>query len=104
MPKRKAPHGRGTRPAVRLVILCYAPTHIRIWRCSHSREHSAPVLMRYMEYISSLICNVGGRDWCLAVWFLYSSLLFAAYFRVGIFGRFPWKADERYSFGIAWEA
>jgi 4-amino-4-deoxy-L-arabinose transferase-like glycosyltransferase len=29
-------------------------------------------------------------------------LLFAAYFLIGIFGRFPWKADEPYSFSIVW--
>lgn len=29
-------------------------------------------------------------------------LLFAAYFLIGVFGRFPWKADEPYSFGIVW--
>ncbi|WP_413730377.1 ArnT family glycosyltransferase [Sodalis sp. RH22] len=29
-------------------------------------------------------------------------LLFAAYFLLGTFGRFPWKADEPYSFSIVW--
>ena len=28
--------------------------------------------------------------------------LLCAYFVAGVFGRFPWKADEPYSFGIAW--
>jgi 4-amino-4-deoxy-L-arabinose transferase-like glycosyltransferase len=36
-------------------------------------------------------------------WLWCSSCLFASYFLVGIFGRFPWKADEPYSFGIVWE-
>ncbi|MGL9722941.1 ArnT family glycosyltransferase [Sodalis sp. (in: enterobacteria)] len=30
--------------------------------------------------------------------------LFAAYLLAGTFGRFPWKADEPYSFAIAWNA
>lgn len=29
-------------------------------------------------------------------------ILFAAYCLLGTFGRFPWKADEPYSFGIVW--
>ncbi|TKI03385.1 glycosyltransferase family 39 protein [Martelella alba] len=29
-------------------------------------------------------------------------LLITAYFLIGIFGRFPWKADEPYSFAIVW--
>ncbi len=29
-------------------------------------------------------------------------VLFAAYCLLGTFGRFPWKADEPYSFGIVW--
>lgn len=38
------------------------------------------------------------RRWLLCVWALVLS-----YFVAGVFGRFPWKADEPYSFGIAWE-
>jgi len=33
-------------------------------------------------------------------WFIY--VLFFAYGLIGIFDRFPWKADEPYSFGIIW--
>ncbi|KWR81103.1 ArnT family glycosyltransferase [Cupriavidus sp. IDO] len=39
----------------------------------------------------------------LTAWLWSSSFLFASYFLVGVFGRFPWKADEPYSFGIVWE-
>ncbi len=34
--------------------------------------------------------------------FIAAYVLFAAYFIIGIFGRFPWKADEPYSFSIVW--
>src|SRR5690349_13352021 len=36
-------------------------------------------------------------------WWMASVALICAYFVAGVFGRFPWKADEPYSFGIVWE-
>lgn len=36
-------------------------------------------------------------------WSVLAIALLCGYFVAGIFGRFPWKADEPYSFGIIWE-
>lgn len=36
-------------------------------------------------------------------WRFSLSLLLLGYFAAGIFGRFPWKADEPHSFGMIWE-
>ena len=36
-------------------------------------------------------------------WQTLGAALICAYFVAGVFGRFPWKADEPYSFGIVWE-
>jgi len=41
--------------------------------------------------------DVAHRRWRLAV-----ILLATGYFIAGVFGRFPWKADEPYSFGMVW--
>src|SRR5664279_2008829 len=31
------------------------------------------------------------------------AILMVGFFVAGVFGRFPWKADEPYSFGIVWK-
>src|SRR3977135_2140321 len=36
-------------------------------------------------------------------WMVSLALLLLGYFVAGIFGRFPWKADEPHSFGMIWE-
>lgn len=36
-------------------------------------------------------------------WVVSLALLLLGYFVAGIFGRFPWKADEPHSFGMIWE-
>jgi 4-amino-4-deoxy-L-arabinose transferase-like glycosyltransferase len=39
----------------------------------------------------------------LPYWPISTAALLTFYFVAGIFGRFPWKADEPYSFGIVWQ-
>lgn len=36
-------------------------------------------------------------------WRVFVAALLVGYFVAGVFGRFPWKADEPYAFGILWE-
>ena len=36
-------------------------------------------------------------------WRVCVVVLLVGYFSAGVFGRFPWKADEPYAFGIVWE-
>lgn len=45
-----------------------------------------------------------GAPWRAAAFRASVYLLFAAYVLAGTFGRFPWKADEPYSFAIVWNA
>src|SRR3984893_4577549 len=42
--------------------------------------------------------ETGARRWMVSL-----ALLLLGYFVAGIFGRFPWKADEPHSFGMIWE-
>ena len=48
----------------------------------------------------SRTCSARVTPW---QWPAFIAALTGAYFVAGVFGRFPWKADEPYSFGIVWE-
>ena len=37
------------------------------------------------------------------VWQIATVVLLVTYFTAGVFGRFPWKADEPYYFGVMWD-
>ena len=37
------------------------------------------------------------------VWYAATAVLLVTYFAAGVFGRFPWKADEPYYLGVMWQ-
>lgn len=54
---------------------------------------------------TTAICGsrLSGAHRATRQWQTLSAVLICAYFVAGVFGRFPWKADEPYSFGIVWD-
>src|SRR3982074_1771591 len=60
--------------------------------------HSIDTRYRTFRPVWQRAAETGARRWMVSL-----ALLLLGYFVAGIFGRFPWKADEPHSFGMIWE-
>ena len=94
-------------------------THVLPALCSKLRasparfertRHAFAVAPRMRPYelppiSTTAICGsrLSGAHRATRQWQTLSAVLICAYFVAGVFGRFPWKADEPYSFGIVWD-